>query len=295
LVLAWLLLGSLRRTGLRAGFVELADNGRAAASWLRGLRLHDVVASRAVHALVLLWLLTTAVAGFWRVSIGERAIVQRFGALAGAPREPGLVFAAPLIDRVELVAVDEVRERPIGYRAARATLVREPVPEEALYVTADENVIDVHAEVQYRIADPVRYRLAVEAPDDVLSAFVRTRLVEAMASRPIDVVYTNDRAEVEALLLGHVRADVEHAGLGVDVLAVPLLDVHAPAAVHDAFRDVASAHEDRLTTIHKANEYAAGVAAVARGEAARAVLVAEAWAAERLARAQGDAQAFRAL
>jgi HflK protein len=295
LVLAWLLLGSLRRTGLRAGFVELVDNGRAAAGWLRALRLRDVVASRAVHALVLLWLLTTGVAGFWRVSIGERAIVQRFGALAGAPREPGLVFAAPLIDRLELVRVDEVRERPIGYRTARGALTREPVAEEALYVTADENVIDVHAEVQYRIADPVRYRLAVEAPADVLSAFARSRLVEAMASRPIDVVYTNDRAEVEGLLLGHVRDDAEHAALGVDVLAVRLLDVHAPAAVHDAFRDVASAHEDRLTTIHEANAYATGLVAVARGEAERLIGQAQANASERMALAAGAAYAFTAL
>src|SRR6266403_3790185 len=125
-------------------------------------------------------------------------------------------LAAPLIDRVELVRVDEVRERPIGYRTPRGALTREPLLEEALYVTADENVIDLHAETQFRIADPVRYRLGVESPADVLSALVRARLVEAMASRPIDLVYTNDRAEVEGWLLQRVRRDVDQAGLGVD-------------------------------------------------------------------------------
>src|SRR5581483_7750803 len=108
--------------------------------------------------------------------------------------------------------------------------------------------------VQYRVADPVPYQLAVEAPADVLAALVRARLVEAMAGRPIDLVYTNDRAEVEATLLGRVRRDAKEVGLGVDVLGVRLLDVHAPLTVHDAFRDVASAHEDRLTTIHQATE-----------------------------------------
>jgi membrane protease subunit HflK len=169
------------------------------------------------------------------------------------------------------------------------------VPEQALYVTADENVIDLHAEAQYRVSDPMRYRFGTEAPDDVLSAIVRARLVQAMASRPIDLVYTNERAEVEALLLEGVRRDADAAALGVDVLAVRLLDVHAPATVHDAFRDVASAHEDRLTTIHQANEYAAGVVAVARGEAARLLGEADASSSQRLADAQGAASAFTAL
>jgi HflK protein len=294
-VFAWLLFDSLRRTGLRPGLAELAANARAAAGWARRLRLRAVLASRPVQAVALLWLLATCAGGFWRVPVGERAIVQRFGALTGAPREPGLAFAAPLVDRVDLVRVDEVRERPIGYRTTGGALTREPLLEEALYVTADENVIDLHAEVQYRVADPVRYRLGVESPGDVLAALVRARLVEAMASRPIDFVYTSDRAEVEGWLFQRVRRDVGQAALGVDVLAVRLLDVHAPAAVHDAFRDVASAHEDRLTTIHQANEYAAGVVAVARGEAERVIGEAEGQASERLAQATGAASAFTAL
>jgi HflK protein len=294
-VFVWLLFDSLRRTGVRPGLRELAGNARAATGWMRRLRLRDVIASRPVQAFALLWLLVTLAGGFWRVPIGERAIVRRFGAVRGAPHEPGLAFAAPLIDRVELLRVDEVRERPIGYRTAGRALTREPLLEEALYVTADENVIDVHAEVQYRVADAVRYRLGVESPGDVLAALVRTRLVEAMASRSIDFVYTRDRAEVEGWLLERVRRDVRDAALGVDVLAVRLLDVHAPASVHDAFRDVASAHEDRLTTIHQANEYAAGVVAVARGEAGKAIAEAEADASGRVAQAAGAAAAFTAL
>jgi membrane protease subunit HflK len=153
----------------------------------------------------------------------------------------------------------------------------------------------LRAEAQYRVRDPVRYRLGVEAPDDLLAALVRARLVEAMAGRPIDSVYTDARAAVERWLLRRVRHDAEKAHLGIEVVAVRLLDVHAPAAVHDAFRDVASAHEDRLTTIHLANEYATSIVAVGRGDAARIIAEAEGFAAERRARAAGDANAFAAL
>jgi len=295
MALGWLIVDSLRRTGLRPGLQELADNARAVGVFARRLRPRDLVYSRSVQAVAVLWLLSLALGAFWRVPLGERAIVQRLGVIAGPPREPGLVFAAPLIDRVVLVPVDDVRERPVGYRTGPGTLAREPMLDEALYVTADENVIDLHAEAQYRVADPVRYQLGVVAPADVLSALVRSRLVEAMAGRSIDLVYTNDRGEVEAWLLERVRRDVDAVGLGVEVLAVRLLDVHAPATVHDAFRDVASAHEDRLTTIHLANEYAAGAVAVAEGEAAGIVATAQAQAGERVALAQGAAGAFVAL
>jgi len=293
--LGFLLVESLLRTGLRPGLAQLADNARAAAGWLRGLRPRTLLASRPVQVLALLWGLVVVAGGFWRVPAGERAIIQRFGVVTGAPRASGLAFAVPFVERLALVRVEEVRERPVGYRMSGGTLAREPVLEEALYVTADENVIDLHAEAQYRVADPVRYLLGVANPADMLSALVRARLVEAMASRSIDLVYTNDRAEVEAALLDRVRRDVAEARLGIDVLGVRLLDVHAPAAVHDAFRDVASAHEDRLTTIHQANEYAVGVVAVARGEAARLIAEAEAGATERVAQAEGAASAFKAL
>jgi membrane protease subunit HflK len=174
-------------------------------------------------------------------------------------------------------------------------LLRTPVYEEALHVTADENVIDLHVEIQYRVGDAVRYALGVERPGQVLSALVRSRLIEAMAAEPIDLVYTSGRADLEERLLARARDDVGRADLGIDVVTVRLLDVHAPAGVHDAFRDVASAHEDRLTTIHLATEYAVGTVALARGEARRTIVDAQAWALEREARAGGDADAFRAL
>ncbi len=293
--LGWLLVQSLRRTGIQPGLAELVDNARAAARAVRESTLRSAFSNPAVRWVAVLWFFSVVIGGFWRVPIGDRAIVQRLGRVAGSPREPGLAFAVPLVDQLDLVRVDEVRERPVGYRTTGSLLTRTPFPEEAFYLTADENVIDLHAEVQYRIADPVLYRLGVAAPDELVAASVRARLVEAMAARPIDLVYTNDRLDAETWLIGRVRSDAEEMGLGVRITGVRLLDVHAPAAVHDAFRDVASAHEDRLRTIHQANEYAAGVVAVARGEAERIVSQAQADSAERLALAEGNAKAFAKL
>ena len=295
IVLAVCILVSLRRTGIAPGVAELSGNGRAAWHWVRRLTLRSLVTSRVVQALALAWIVALLAQGFVSVPPGTRGLRLRLGRLDGPPIAPGLVYALPLIDRVELVRVDEVRELPVGYRNRGGSLERSPVSEEALYMTADENVIDLHAEVQYRVSDPVLYRLGVEKPDEVISGLARDGLVQAMANRSIDLVYTNDRAEVEGWLLDRIRSEVAAIGLGVEVLGVRLLDVHAPVNVHDAFRDIASAAEDRQTTIHRASQYAVGIEAVARGEAERTVLTAEGQADARVAEASGNASAFKAL
>ena len=295
LVFAWLLLRSLRRTGIRGGVGEMAANARSSLEWLRDLRLGPILRSRPLHVLVGLWLVAVVLGGFVRVSPGHQAVVQRFGVLDGAPRQPGLLYAVPVVDTVSLVRTAEVRERPINFTMKPGSLSRDADPDAPLYLTADENLIDVRAEVQYRARDAVRFRLGVGDADAVLSAVVRGQLVHALATHGIDRVYTDDRPEVEAWLLQRVRDDAESMQLGLEIVAVRLLDVHAPAKVHDAFRDVASAHEDRLTTIHQAEEYGAGLVAVARGEAKKMVAEAEAWALDRLMRAQGDGERFLAL
>lgn len=293
--LTWLLARSLRRTGVRAGLRELAANARAGLEWARDLRLGPVVHSRAMHGLVALWLLAAILGGFHRVPPGYQALVQRLGVLDGAPREPGLLYAIPLVDRVALIRTEEVRERPINFTRKPGALLREPAPDAPLYLTADENLLDVRAEVTFRARDPVAFRLRIEDPEAVLTALVRGQLVQAMAAHPIDAVYTRERAEVEAWLLRRVRGDAEALGLGLEVEGVRLLDVHAPGKVHDAFRDVASAHEDRLTAGHLAEEYAAGTVAVARGEAQQTLAAAQAWGFAREAGARGDAARFLSL
>ncbi|HEV7732925.1 MAG TPA: SO_0444 family Cu/Zn efflux transporter [Candidatus Binatia bacterium] len=295
MIFGWLLVRSLMRTGLGRGIDELLGNFRAAGEWTQALELRRLATSKLVWTVAGVWLVAAVLGGFLRVPPGAHAVVQRLGALSGEPRAPGLLYAVPIIDQVAIVQTEQVRERPVNFSLRPGSLERVPDKELPLYVTADENLLDLRAEVQFRALDPVAYQLRVEDPQAVLTAIVRGQLVIAAARHPIDKLYTSDRAETEAFLLQRVRTDAEAMRLGIEVLGVRLLDVHAPQTVHEAFRDVASAHEDRLTTIHQANEYSAGVVAVARGDATRLVAEAEGRSMERLAAAHADATRFTAL
>jgi membrane protease subunit HflK len=68
--------------------------------------------------------------------------------------------------------------------------------------------------------------------------------------------------------------------------------VHAPAAVHDAFRDIASALEDRAREVHEASGYAAERTAEASGEAAAVVEEGRADSVRAATLASGNAAAF---
>ena len=66
--------------------------------------------------------------------------------------------------------------------------------------------------------------------------------------------------------------------------------MHAPPEVHAAFRDVASAQEDKQTSINVAYRYLDETVNLARGEAARTVAEAQSFATREVHRARGESE-----
>ena len=79
------------------------------------------------------------------------------------------------------------------------------------------------------------------------------------------------------------------------VIAVQLQDVHPPKEVSDAFKDVASAREDKSRIINEAEAYRNALLPQARGEAAAILNRAEAYRVARLQQAEGESRRFDAL
>ena len=76
------------------------------------------------------------------------------------------------------------------------------------------------------------------------------------------------------------------------MISFHLLYVHPPDEVHDAFRDVASAQEDKLRTINRANIFAVETVNQAKGEAAAMIEQSLAFEEQQILHAQGDAASF---
>jgi HflK protein len=260
--------------------------------------------------------------GVFTVATGETALRTRFGRLAGEPLGPGLHARLPWpIESHRIVQQDLVRRLEVGFRtAARVDTAerafarqltvagpRHPVPpggsvgfwyekarvaEESFLVTGDENIIDVAFTVQYRVKDPVAHVFGVADPDAVVRSTAVAALRSVVGRLTVDGTYTDGRAGIEREARGLIQDTLDGYRAGVHVVGVNVLSVHAPEEVHAAFRDVASAQEDRILIIDRAETFAGEAVNLAEGEAAAMVEVALAFKRQRVLHAEGDAQAF---
>ena len=215
-----------------------------------------------------------------RVGPGQHGVIQRFGAVVEPALEPGLYFHFPWpIDTTRLVATSEVRDTYI------ANSTRE-------YLTSDENVIALTSVIQYRINDSYAFEFAGEQNVDLLRDIASRILVQELLSRPIDEIYTVDRSTVEQTYFARLSAEVAALNQGFEIVEARLEHVHAPDDVHDSFRDVSSALEDRQRATFQADGQALAIVTNARGRYAEAVSIAEGEANARIRVAEGRAEAF---
>ncbi len=106
---------------------------------------------------------------------------------------------------------------------------------------------------------------------------------------------TARRGALEGLILTSVQQQLDSSSIGVEIISVRLQDVHPPLEVGPAFRDVASAREDRSRIINEALAYMDETTPVARGDASRLMLEAEGYRSDRVDRAKGDSERFKAM
>ena len=82
---------------------------------------------------------------------------------------------------------------------------------------------------------------------------------------------------------------------GLRVVAVQLQDVNPPNQVRDAFIDVASAREDKNRIINEAQGYRNAIIPETRGKVSEILNQSEAYRAEKIRRATGDADRFKQI
>jgi HflK protein len=317
LLLIALLLLSMRRTHVPGEWLWLRDRfARLSGIGLTAKRLQVGT----LAALALLYLAS----GLFSVQPGEVGMRQRFGEITAPDLAPGLHYRLPWpFESHNVVPTDLVRRAEFGFRSepnaelgARA-LARDrltvggpgnpvpnaikaagfwfemqSVPEESFLLTGDGNFIDLRFSVQYRVADPVAFAYELAEPEALVRSLTLAALRALVGTSSIDAVYTTERGAAERQVRDRVQELLDDYEAGIELMSVRLLYVHPPKEVHDAFRDVASAQEDKLRTINRAQTFAVEDVNQAEGEAAAMIEEALAFQDERIRRAAGDASGF---
>jgi membrane protease subunit HflK len=250
----------------------------------------------AIGLVVLLWLAS----GIYIVEPAEVGVVMRFGAYHRMT-EPGPHYHFPFpIESVETPKVAQIRRLEIGFRS----LGRESqfqsgqfrlVPEEALMLTGDENIVDVQFIVQYQIRDPKDYLFNVHEQAATVKNAAEAAMREVIGDNKIDTALTGGKMEIQTQTQDLLQEILDRYAAGLRVVAVQLQDVHPPKEVVDAFKDVASAREDRSRIINEAEAYRNDILPKARGRAAEIVNEAQAYEEKRVRQAKGDSNRFLAV
>ncbi len=251
---------------------------------------------RGVLFIVALALIGWALSGIYIVQEGTRGVVLRFGEYK-ATTLPGPHWRLPYpIEAHEIVDVETRYAKEIGYRstgAGRGAL--RSVPEEALMLTQDENIVDVRVNVQYQVGDPEAFLFNVVNPEETLVQVAESAIRETVGKSSMDFVLTEGRADLVADVKVLSQAMLDSYGTGLIITNVNLQDVQPPDEVQDSFADAIKAREDEVRQRNEAEAYANEVLPRARGAAARQLEEAAAYREQVIAQAEGEAARFEQL
>ena len=244
-----------------------------------------------ILAVLVIWLAS----GFYRVLPDEVGIVLRFGAY-NRTTQPGLNYHLPgPIEAVLTPSVTRVNRTEIGFRSGASELGQAGVrlvPEEALMLTGDENIVDINFTVFWVIDDAKAYLFNIRDPELTVKSAAESAMREVVGETPIAQALAEGRAKIEADTRELLQSILDSYSAGIQITQLQLQRVDPPAEVIDAFRDVQAALADQARLRNEAETYRNGIIPGARGDAVQIEQQGEGYRLATVARAQGDAARF---
>lgn len=245
--------------------------------------------------LLLLWLAS----GIFIVKPGEVGVVTRFG-LYNREVTDGPHYHLPYpVENAEIVVAEPLRTVVIGQssdsgRNQKNGSTRGGLEESSMF-TGDENIVHMRFNVQYNIASAQDFLFNVRDPETTVKIAAEAAMREVVGRSQIDSILTAGRAEVQVQAKQVLENILEPYQMGLRIHTVQLLDVQPPPEVEAAFKDVASAREDRVRIINEAEAYRMEIVPVATGTAQGRINAARAYSRQVEQAAAGEAERFLAL
>ena len=227
-----------------------------------------------------------AFSSFYTVKPEEKSVELFLGEF-NSVGSPGLNFAPwPLVTYEVLPVTREQTESiGIGGRGSDAGLM----------LTGDENIVDIDFEVVWNINDPSKYLFNLRDPQQTIRAVSESAMREIIAQSELAPILNRDRGVIAVRLQELIQSTLDSYESGINIVRVNFDRADPPEQVIDAFREVQAAEQERDRLEKQADAYSNRVLAQARGEAAQALETAEAYRAQVVNGATGEASRFGAI
>ncbi len=304
------------------GIGELRSNLRGLGRWLKSTpaarrfsQRWPQARRRLPHAVAAGLLSAYLLSGLAAVPAGSQGFELCFGHLLPGRLGPGLHWLPPRpFARLDVWRVAYPRLSEVGFRtdpallANRQAMLRSADPaqwhspvaamntdsREAAYLAGDENLLEMSFAVQYQLANPRAFLYGLDREHDLVGLCAQAAARQLVAAAALDELLTAGRSRLEAALAAEIQRRLDRLDAGAHVASVQIVDLHPPQDAVFAFRDVASAREDRDRRIQSALAESETQVPLARGNASMAVRGAQATADAARTEAAGRAEAFEA-
>ncbi len=236
---------------------------------------------------------SVAFGSFYTVGPKELGVVRRFGKVVRTTN-PGPHFKIPYVENVLKPEVTKVHRIEVGFKTidpgppARYTSIEK----ESLMLTGDENIVAVEFIVQFKIREPIEFLFNVRGQLKTIKDAAEASMREVVGKTTISEVLTGGRFQVQQEMKVLLQDVLDKYDAGIAIVAVQLQDVLPPKQVFDAFKDVASAREDRERAVEQAEGYRNDLIPKAKGEAEKIVSEAMGYKEASINKAKGDTSRF---
>lgn len=275
-----------RRFNKRIGSFGQKGNGSGGNNNSSG-RLPPIGGGIVVVIALLLW----AASGVYIVDASERGVVFQFGRYLETT-QPGPHWHIPWpVGSKEIVNVSEVRTIEVGYR----NNARNKVPNEALMLTDDENIVDLQFAVQYVRTNPEDYLFYNRDPDQAVKQMAESAIREIVGKSKMDFVLQEGREELAINARDLMQSVLDRYQTGITVSQVTMQNAQPPDQVQAAFDDAVKAKQDQERQKNEGQAYYNDVVPKAQGAAARLLQEAEAYKGRVIAAAEGEASRFESV
>ncbi len=269
-----------------------------------------------ISAAILLAAGTYLASGFFTVDAQSSAVVTIFGKASKEPRGPGLHYAPPYpAGRVYKVPTNMVQRAELGFttnfdyqtdwrrnglapfewHSAHTTGFYKKDFKEAIMLSGDENMIDLNAVVHYKISDPAAFLFAMDNLEAMVKNYTENVLRLIVGQTAIDEILTDKRKAVQEKAATMLQKALDAMGAGAKIISIELQDVHPPVSVVRAFRDVATAKEEKALKVNNALAEQNEKIPQARADAVSEKRTAEAYKDQKIQGALGQGDRFRLL
>jgi len=166
------------------------------------------------------------------------------------------------------------------------------VTDEVRMLTKDENIVAVSFNVQYMITNAKQYLFGASQPDETLKQAAESAVRQVMGRSEMDTILSGHGSEVVVETKKLLQQTLDAYAVGITVTDVNFQRILPPEEVKKAFDDANNAGNNQKQVINAAQAYAAQQIPNARGDAARIRAEAEGYKAAKIAAATGDASRF---